>query len=460
MQRIAVSASIRRITRYLAFALACACALPLSIAPAPVRAETRTTDAVLGKTAEDRKIDTSELPDIGAAHAIIVSKDGTTYFERDADAPVKIASITKVMTAIVALEHSKPTDTVTVSHAAATVGESSAYLKEGDALSMEQAMRGLLIPSGNDAAIAIAETVGRTLDSSSSDPMATFISAMNAKAKELGCKDTLFTNPHGLDFGAWEGGMHSTARDVAIMYAHAMKDETFRKIVGSRATSLTVTGADGAQRQIPQQMHNKLLGVDGNLGGKTGTTGDAGYCFASGYAQDTGGEVYIVVLGSDSNEQRFSDTAALANWYYSHWAEVPLAHTDAKLGDEPIIARAPATDWSDRTVAVTLADPAQTAQVFSLAGKIKQDVSFDTLSGTIEAGREAGTLTYTQDGGEIASAKLITAESQDAPNPLEWIMVQFDRLARMVQGKPATAEVQVLNTAPDPLEYDNFKVAA
>ena len=455
-----MSASIRRIVRHLALALACACVLSLPIAPSPACAEVRTTDIVLGKTAEDRKIDTSELPDIGAAHAIIVSKDGTTYFERDADIPVKIASITKVMTAIVALEHSQPTDTVTVSHAAATVGESSACLKEGDALSMEQALRGLLIPSGNDAAIVIAEAVGKTLDPATTDPVATFVSAMNEKAKELGCKDTLFTNPHGLDFDAWASDMHSTARDVAIMYANAMKNETFRKIVNSQATDLTVTSADGTQRQIPQQMHNKLLGVDGNIGGKTGTTEDAGYCFACGYTQDTGGEVYIVVLGSDSNDQRFADTAALSSWYYGHWAEVPLAHTSKKLGNEPIIARASAADWSDRTVAVTLADPTQTAQVFSLAGTVKQNVGLDALSGEIEKDQEAGTLTYTQDGETIASAKLLTAESQDAPNPLEWVMVQFDRLARMVQGKPATAEAQVLNTAPDPLKYDGFEAAA
>ena len=455
-----MSASIHRIVRRLALALAFACTLPLAATPSPACAEVRATDIVLGKTAEDRKIDTSELPDIVAPHAVIVSEDGTTYFERDADTPVKIASITKVMTAIVALEHSQPTDTVTVSHAAATVGESSAYLKEGDTLSMEQALRGLLIPSGNDAAIVIAEAVGKTLDPATTDPVATFVSAMNEKAKELGCKDTLFTNPHGLDFDAWVGDMHSTARDVAIMYTYAMKNETFRKIVNSQATNLTVTSADGSARQVPQKMHNKLLGVDGNIGGKTGTTEDAGFCFVAGYTQDTGGEIYTVVLGSNLDDQRFADTAALASWYYSHWADVPLAHTDAKLGEEPIIGRASAADWSDCTVAVTLADPAQTVKVFSLVGKITQKIDLDALSGTIEKGREAGTLTYTQDGNEIASAKLVTAASQDAPSPLEWVMVQFDRLARMVQGKPATAEAQVLNTAPDPLEYDGFEAAA
>lgn len=445
--------------RALQLALVLMCALALTAAPSPVFAEARTTDIVLGKTAAERAIDTSELPDIAATHALIVDRDGTSYFERDADAPVKIASITKVMTAIVALEHSQLGDTVTVSHAAATVGESSAYLKEGDSLSMELALRGLLIPSGNDAAIAIAETVGRTLDQATSDPVATFVAAMNAKAKELGCKDTLFTNPHGLDFGGWESDAHATARDVATMYAYAMKNEAFRTIVNSQATDLTVTGADGVQRAIPQKMHNVLLGQEGNIGGKTGTTYDAGYCFVSGYTQQTGDEVYVVVLGSDSNEQRFADTAALAHWYYGHWADVPLAHTDAKLGNQPIVGRATAGDWSDRTVAATLEQPDQTVRIFSLAGDIEQNIELDTLAGAISAGQKAGVLTYTQGEHEVASAKLVTAEGQAAPNPLEWLMVQLDRLVRLVQGKPATAEAEVLNTAPDPLEYDGFTPA-
>ena len=451
-------APIRHIARRLVFALAGI--LLVAGTPSPAFAETRTSDIVLGKTAEESQIDASELPNIVATHAIIVSQDGTTYFERDADTPVKIASITKIMTAIVALEHAQLNDTVTVSHAAATVGESSAFLKEGDTLSMELALRGLLIPSGNDAAIAIAETVGRTLDPTSTDPVAAFVKTMNSKAQELGCKDTLFTNPHGLDTDSWASDMHSTARDVAIMYAHAMRNDAFRAIVNSPATDLTVTGADGAQRQIPQKMHNILLGQNGNIGGKTGTTKDAGYCFVSGYTQDIGGEVYVVALGSDSNDQRFADTTALAGWYYGHWANIPLAHTSVKLGDDPVIGRAPAGDWTDRSVAVTLSDPAQTTHVFSLAGKIEQSIKLDALTGEISAGQKAGTITYTQSGNKVASDGLVTAESQKAPNPLEWVMVQLDRLVRIVEGKPGSAEAKVLNTAPDPLKFDSFTPAA
>ena len=109
---------------------------------------------------------------------------------------------------------------------------------------------------------------------------------------------------------------------------------------------------------------------------------------------------------------------------------------------------------------MTLADPAQTARVFSLAGKLEQQVNLDPLAGSIETGQEAGTLTYTQGGDEVASAKIVAAQSQAAPSPLEWMMVQVDRLARLVRGEPLTAETKVVNTAPDPLEYDGFQAAA
>lgn len=170
--------------------------------PSPALAEQRTSDIILGTSAEDRGTATADLPDIIATHALVMSKDGTVYYERDADAPIKIASVTKVMTALVALENSSLTDVVTVDHAAATVGESAVGLKEGDTLTMEEALTGLLVMSGNDTATAIATAVGAKIDPSSTDPYQTFVDAMNKKATELGCTDTLFENPMALTSAA------------------------------------------------------------------------------------------------------------------------------------------------------------------------------------------------------------------------------------------------------------------
>lgn len=118
------------------------------------------------------------------------------------------------------------------------------------------------------------------------------------------------------------------------------------------------------------------------------------------------------------------------------------------------------TDWTDRTVAATLQDPAQTAQVFSLAGPLEQDVALDEITGDVQAGQKIGELIYTQDGKKVASAELVAAQGSKAPNPLEWVLVHFDRLVRFFEGRPGTAEEQVANTPPDPLAYDAFGAAA
>lgn len=422
--------------------------------PVSAYADQRPTDTICGTAASTGGFAATDLPDIHAPEAIVMGQDGTVYFEREADKQVRIASITKVMTAIVALENSQLTDTVTVDHAAATVGQSSADLKEGDTMDMRTALKCLLIPSGNDAAMAIASSVGKLIDPASTNPYQVFIDAMNKKAAELGMQGSLFENPHGLDFDGWEGNLHSTARDVATMFAYAMKNNDFRTLTAEADNKVTVTDKDGKPRELELTERNSILGKDGNIGGKTGGTYEALQCFVGGFSRETGGEVYTVVLGCDGDEERFADTLTLANWYYNHIATIPLANTQTKSGDTPIIGRATAGDWSDRTVDVTLANPSKTVQTFSLAGKIEQDVKLDTLSGSIAAGEDAGTITYTQNGKKLAEEKLVTVKGQEAPTPLQWLMVQFDRVVRFFENKPETAPAEVLNEAPDPTAFD------
>lgn len=113
----------------------------------PAYADALLTDQVLGTSAQERGLAIEEMPNILATHAIIMRPDGSVYYEREADSPIKIASTTKVMTALVALDHCDPSETLTVDHAAATVGESCVGLKEGDTLTLEQALTGLMVMS-------------------------------------------------------------------------------------------------------------------------------------------------------------------------------------------------------------------------------------------------------------------------------------------------------------------------
>lgn len=427
---------------------------------APAYASVSTSDAVLGKTAAERGIAETELPDLVAKHAIVMTPDGTVYYERAASERIKIASLTKVMTALVALENSSMDDVVTIDHAAATIGESSANLREGDQLPMSEALIGLMVSSGNDAAMAIAQTVGAKLDPTSGDPRQVFVDAMNARAEKLGLKDTHFTNPHGLDEDAWAGDMYSTPRDLIAIYAEAMKNEQFRAIEGSDRTDLNVTSADGSARTIPLHPLNKIRGKHGNTGGKTGTTNLAGKCFVGAFEREGAGEVYVAVFNSTEDDVRFADTVALADWYYGHLATVPFANTPTMHGDVPVMAEATCSDWSDKTASVTVADPTKTVQVFSLAGKIAQTVDLKTLSGSVEKGDAAGSITLSQDGEDVGSMELVTAEAVAGTNPFEWVMVRFDRVIRFFEGEPSMAESSVLNEAPDPLAFDSWGAEA
>lgn len=439
-------------SRHRARRSACIAALVLTLCvllgtPAPALAEVRTSDVVCGQTAEDRGLEAADLPDLAATQAIVVGSNGTVYFERDADTQTKIASITKVMTAIVALENADLSSTITVDHAAATVGESTAHLQEGDTMDLETALRALLIPSGNDAAMAIATSVGALIDPASTDPYGTFVQAMNDKAAELGM-GAVFTNPHGLDFGDWAGDMHASARDVATMFSYAMQNETFREIDGSGSNTITVTGADGTKRQVTFKMRNDILGQDGNIGGKTGSTYDAGTCFVGAFQRDDV-EVFVVVLGCEGNEARFDNTLILANWYYDHLKTVQAVSTPKLTPEgEPLVARATDSDWTDKTVDVTAADPTATATYFDLEGDLSLKVDTPDLSGDVQRGDSAGTLTLYQGDDELASIDLVAAEDVAAPNPLEWLLVQFDRVTRFFTGEPGTAEPEVFATVP------------
>lgn len=432
----------------LAVGLACAVALVAGI-PSVAGAQVLTTDNICGKAADARGIAAEDLPDIDASNAFVMGKNGTVYYARSADEQVKIASITKVMTAILAVENCKMDQKITVSNAAATVGNSTAGLLEGDELTVEQALRGLMIPSGNDAAIALAEHVGKKLDPKTKDAVATFVKAMNERAKKLGCTGTLFENPHGLDFDEWAGDMHSTAHDVALMMQEAMKDDTIREVMASKDPWIEVTGADGSDHSHSMDTHNVLLGQDGNIGGKTGTTDDAGYCFASVYNRN-GDEIYTVVLNSSTTDQRFADTATLASWYYDHKVTVDIANTQKKTANgNPLMARVSQTDWTDKTIDATLADPTAQATVFSLAGEVTEKVSYDDLSGTVHVGDKVGSVTLKQDGTKIAVMDLVADEEGTGPNPIEWLLVKLDRLGRRIDNRPLTAESETVAKAPE-----------
>ena len=451
--------ALRIVTLILSVVLACSCM------PTVAQADVRADDIIAGQTASQSGISSADCPNINAQHACVVSEDGQVYFERGSQTQTQIASITKVMTALIALEYGNPTQTViSVSYDAAHIGESSADLRENDTLSLENALKALMITSGNDAAHAIAESMGGTIRDQLREagqvdvpeaPYDAFVYAMNQKAQELGMANSLFANPHGLDFDEYAQAMYSTARDVVIMCQEAMKHELFRQIVSTPETTIDIT-RDGQPAQLQLNSTDILLGnYEGACGIKTGNTDLAGYCFA-GAAQRDGKTLYAIVLKSESSESRFSDTTTLFDWVYNNEITYPLVHSEETTSYEmngqtqsvPVLAYMSHTGWVDATFPVTITEPEASIEVFRLSGNVSQEFEFDAVSGDVQVGQKVGTVKFLQHNEVIAEQELIAAADARGPNLFESIGVWWDRLFRGFANEPTQAENTIVNTTP------------
>jgi len=181
---------------------------------------------------------------------------------------------------------------------------STAQLRPGDSTTVREMLYGLLVPSGNDAAVALAEHVGGRLGPG--DPLANFVSAMNRRAAALGLAHTAYANPHGKT----AEGAGSTARDTAALVREALRSDLFREIVATRERTAPLANAAGYRRDVTWRTTNLLLGIEGYAGVKTGTTHAAGCCLAA-LGSRAGREIIVVVLGATSTEARYVDARNL-----------------------------------------------------------------------------------------------------------------------------------------------------
>ncbi len=425
----------------------------------PAWADVRKADVIAGYTAEERELTLAECPSIDSEYAALMDEEGNVYFSRQGDAAQQIASITKVMTAIVALDKGDPSAKITVSAAAASIGESSANLQEGDVMSFDAALKALLVPSGNDAAVALAETVGKRIidegGSGESDPIKAFVAAMNAKAEEIGCENTLYENPHGLDDEEYVGNLHSTALDQVKVAKRAMEYPEIREVVSHGSTTIEVE-RDGKTEPVELETTDELLEMyEFAIGIKTGMTDAAGPSFM-GAANKEGRELYAVLLDSEDEHQRFVDARMLFEWYYDHVKVLPLAQSeestsmeiDGQVKDVPLVAEVSHGDWTDKTVKATLADPEATISIFDLEGNVSQTVVFDEIRGTVRPGDKVGTVTYRQRNQVVAEQPLVATEQVDGPDPLTAIAIMWQRLTSGLTGAPTQADSQVYNVMP------------
>lgn len=239
------------------------------------------------------------------------------------------ASTTKMMTAylVTSLAEQDPSvldEIITFSERADKTSGSTSDVKAGERVSVSELLYGLMLPSGNDAAVAFAEHFGKRLTPDAETSYDGFIAAMNRKAQEIGMNATHFENPHGLP----AEGHQTTAADLALLASKAFQQPEFRKRVGTAQRGATLDSVSGYKRNIVWKTTNQLLGIAGYDGIKTGTTNAAGCCLVSTCARD-GKRLIVVVLGAPSTESRYVDTRNLYRWAWNELVKLNGSTGDA-----------------------------------------------------------------------------------------------------------------------------------
>ena len=303
--------------------------------------------------------------DTSATSAILIDGEtGRVLYAENAQEERAIASITKLMTVLVAVESGHDLqEVVEIKREYTGVEGSSMYLREGEQLTLEELLYGLMLSSGNDAAVAVADWCGGSVEA--------FVDQMNRKAALLGMEHTHFENPHGLT----QDGHYSTAEDMAKLAAACMKNETVARLAATK--SITVAG-----RTLTN--HNKLLwNYEGCVGMKTGYTEKAGRTLIS--CAQRNGQTLIVVTLNDPND--WADHTALLDYGFATYTRTVLQEAGQ------VQARVPVTGSLLSFAPVVAAD--QVVYPLAEGETIREEVSLiQWTQAPVEQGQSAGTITY------------------------------------------------------------------
>ena len=261
----------------------------------------------------------AEEPKVNAISAVVVDGDtGRILWGKNENKPMAMASTTKIMTALVALENSDITKETTVSKNATLASPVKMHLSVGEKMTIEQLLYAMMLQSYNDSAVAVAEAVGGSVEK--------FCTMMNEKAKEIGCSDTVFETPNGLD----KGNHHSTAEDMSKIGVYALKNQNLMKIMNTRdytfKSSKTTYSFVNKDRLLSE--------YEGAIGMKTGFTGKAGHCFVG--AANRGDITLVSVVlasgwGTAGKSRKWIDTKALLNYGFNNYKKYSIINGSEKM---------------------------------------------------------------------------------------------------------------------------------
>ncbi len=345
-----------------------------------------------------RPASAEEVGTSAKACVIIDETSGRVLLSHNAEAALPMASTTKVMTALLALENGDLDAPVTCSRNAFGVPGTSIYLAEGETLTLREMLYGLMMASGNDAATAIAEHIGGTVED--------FCRMMTARAAELGCKNTVFLTPHGLPCE----GHYTTARDLALIAREAMQHAEFREIVGTTRATIPWEG-----REYDRVLNNKnklLTTYEGATGIKTGYTKKAGRCLVFGAERD-GMRIIGVVLNCPD---WFNEAARLMDMAFERYEAVTMLHAGESVGSIPV------THADGTSVEALLTSDLTGVMPKGSIPQVEIDLP-DALDAPVQAGQIIGTARLTAGGVVVAEAPLVAASDVARDDfPARWHM--------------------------------------
>lgn len=364
-----------------------------------------------------------------ARSAVLMDADsGRVLFGKEEREIRPMASTTKIMTCILALENQEEGQVVTASAYAAGRPKVKLGVKEQEQFYLRDLLYSLMLESHNDSAVVIAEGISGTVEE--------FAKLMNQKAGELGCQDTHFVTPNGLD-DSDEGGIHATtARDLATIMRYCIKQSPCREefLEITRTKNYQFSDVDGG-RSFSCVNHNAFLDMmDGALTGKTGFTSDAGYCYVGALERD--GRTFIVALlacGWPNNKSyKWTDTRKLmeygiANYQYRDvWEDVVLPDVEVKNGVEE---ESPYETELYMPVCVEGKEEIPLLLRADEGVEIKTEVK-DSLTAPVSKGDVVGSVRYILEGEEIASYQVVAGEDI-RERDLNWALCWIVRLALM-----------------------------
>ncbi|HEY3375315.1 MAG TPA: D-alanyl-D-alanine carboxypeptidase family protein [Candidatus Aquicultor sp.] len=323
---------------------------------------------------------------------LIDASTGEVLWEKNADQHRAIASTTKIMTAILAIESDRLEDTVTVNSDVIPATRWGIKLVPSEEIKLRTLLYALMLPSANDSAIAIADKIGGSVDN--------FVKMMNVKAINLGAENTYYVNPHGLP---GEGHPYSTARDLALVTRYALKNKVFAEIVMTKTMKLgrTIPKVENAVENT-----NKLLWqYPGMIGVKTGHTNEAGFCLVSG-AQRDDVSLIGVLLGAKGPDIQFCDSARLLDYGFSLYEK-------QRVVSQKKVYKVFRLDYGQKIVLVPASDlDVLIRRSSTISVKV---LSQPSPSLPVKKGTRLGTIVVSQNGRILANTALVAkAEVKDA----------------------------------------------